>query len=42
MTASTVAHLRASRDFGHSDLSTTMRHCGHCASDELAAAFEAH
>jgi integrase len=31
----------ASQALGHSDLSTTMRHYGHWADDELAAAFEA-
>jgi integrase len=31
----------ASQALGHSDLSTTMRHYGHWADDELAIAFEA-
>ena len=31
----------ASQALGHSDLSTTMRHYGHWADDELALAFEA-
>jgi integrase len=31
----------ASQALGHSDLSTTMRHYGHWADDELATAFEA-